>query len=73
MVFLSEKTVEVMRKTYPAGTRVRLVHMNDSQSPDVGTLGTVIEVDDSGAIRVKWDSGSILSVILSEDNIEICN
>ena len=58
MFFPSKELVEQLRKRYPAGTRVRLVSMDDIQAPPVGTLGTVRGVDDAGDILVRWDNGS---------------
>ena len=67
MFFPSKELVEQLRKRYPAGTRVRLVSMDDIQAPPVGTLGTVRGVDDAGDILVRWDKGSSLNVIYGED------
>jgi len=63
--------VENIRKTYPAGTRVELVSMNDPQAPPVGTEGTVIGVDDIGSILISWDNGSGLNAIPGEDVVRI--
>jgi len=49
MKFPSRQQVEMVRKQYPAGTRVELVQMDDAQAPQVGTAGTVTGVDDTGA------------------------
>lgn len=35
-----------LRSTYPPGTRVALVRMDDVQAPPIGTQGTVTGVDD---------------------------
>ncbi len=67
MRFLSEEIVEAMRRRYPAGTRVELVQMSDSQAPPVGTKGTVEDVDDTASLLVAWDNGSYLNVIYGED------
>ena len=69
MFFPSKDTVERLRKRYPAGTRVRLVSMDDIQAPPVGTLGTVRGVDDAGDIMVSWDNGSSLNVVYGVDEI----
>ena len=63
----SEAQIESLRKQYPAGSRVKLVAMDDPQAPAVGTEGTVIGVDDVGSIMVAWDTGSTLSVALGVD------
>ena len=65
--FPSKETVERIRKQYPAGCRVELVRMEDEQAPPIGTIGTVLGVDDIGSIMVQWDNGSSLNVVYSED------
>lgn len=67
MTILKRNTLERLRKQYPVGCRVTLVQMNDSQAPPVGTEGTVLWVDDSGSLIMKWDNGSGLNVIYGED------
>ena len=62
------ETIEMLRCQYPAGCRVELTQMEDPQAPPVGTLGTVIGVDDIGSIMVAWDNGSSLSVAFGEDH-----
>lgn len=41
MRFPSKEIVEQVRRQYPAGTRVELLHMDDVQAPPIGTKGTV--------------------------------
>ena len=60
---MSEINIERLKAKYPKGTRVRLVRMDDIQAPPIGTLGTVIGVDDIGSILVNWDNGSSLNVV----------
>ncbi len=67
MQFPRKEAVEQVRQGYPAGCRVELVQMNDPQAPPVGTCGTVLGVDDTGSIMVRWDNGSGLNVIYGED------
>lgn len=50
------------KEQFPVGCRVKLVQMDDTQAPPIGTLGTVKGVDDLGSIMVAWDNGSSLSV-----------
>ncbi len=57
-MFPNIKIVEAIRKEYPAGTRVRLVKMDDIQAPPLGTEGTVVGVDDTGSLLMHWDNGS---------------
>ena len=44
--------------------------MEDSQAPAVGTLGTVIAVDDIGSLIMEWDDGSSLNVVYGEDLVK---
>ena len=67
MRFPSSETVERLRREYPAGTRVELVRMDDVQAPPIGTLGTVLGVDDTGSLLMRWDNGSGLNVVYGED------
>lgn len=54
-----------LRKTYPRGTRVELVRMNDPYSTlKPGDQGTVDFIDDS------WDSGSTLGIVYGEDVVK---
>ena len=69
--FPDRKTVERIRAQYPAGTRVRLLSMDDPQAPPIGTEGTVIGVDDAGNIMVSWDSGGGLNLVYGVDSFQI--
>lgn len=71
MIFPTMEIVKEIRKQYPVGARVRLIHMYDYQAPPVGTKGTIICVDDTGSIHVKWDTGSSLAVVYGEDKAEL--
>lgn len=68
MKFRSKDIVERVRKQYPVGCRVELTHMDDVQAPPIGTKGTVIGVDDTASVMVKWDNGSGLNVVYGEDS-----
>ena len=63
----SRETVERLRREYPVGCRVELLHMDDPHAPAAGTLGTVGGVDDRGSIMVAWDGGSSLHVAFGAD------
>lgn len=65
-----QETIDRLRKEYPAGTRVELVEMDDLHAPAVGTLGTVIAVDDIGSLIMEWDDGSSLNVVYGEDLVK---
>ena len=67
MRFPSRETVERVRREYPAGTRVELLRMEDVQAPPIGTLGTVLGVDDTGSLLMRWDNGSGLNAVYGED------
>ena len=67
MRFPNKEAVERIRREYPAGTRVELVRMEDVQAPPAGTKGTVLGVDDTGSILMRWDTGSGLNVVYGED------
>ena len=63
------RNIQFLKDLYPAGTRVKLVEMNDIQAPPIGTLGTVMCVDDIGTIHIKWDNGSTLGAAYPEDRV----
>lgn len=67
MRFPNKETVERIRREYPAGTRVELLAMDDPQAPPIGTLGTVLAVDDTGSLIMRWDNGSGLNVVWQQD------
>lgn len=68
--FPSPWVVDIVRKLYPAGCRVELVRLDDPYSKlTPGERGTVVTVDDTGTVFVKWDSGSTLGVIYGVDGI----
>ena len=70
MRFPSRETVERVRREYPKGTRVELVRMDDLQAPPIGTQGTVLGVDDTGSLLMRWDNGSGLNVVYGEDLVK---
>ena len=63
------RNIQFLKDLYPAGTRVKLLEMNDIQAPPIGTLGTVMHVDDIGTIHIKWDNGSTLGAAYPEDRV----
>ena len=67
MSTLRRETIEYLRESFPSGCRVEILRMDDPKAPPVGTLGTVIGVDDVGTIHVNWDNGSGLGVAYGED------
>ena len=69
MFNISKESLDCLRKEYPAGARVELVHMNDPYNTKLfpGARGTVVSVDDIGTVHVRWDRGSSLGVVYGED------
>ncbi len=69
MNFPKKEIVERIKKQYPVGCRVELLHMDDpyTKIPE-GTKGTVEVVDDTATIHVKWDDGSHLGIVYGEDS-----
>jgi hypothetical protein len=67
MRYPNKERLEQLRSTYPAGTRIVLVQMDDAQAPPIGTKGTVAGVDDTGSLLVHWDNGSTLTVLYGID------
>ena len=67
----SQIEVQRIRELYKPGMRVRLIKMDDFQAPPIGTEGIVKGVDDIGSVMLSWDTGSSLSAVLDEDEIEI--
>ena len=66
---ITKAELERLRETYPAGTRVELLRMDDVQAPPPGTFGTVLGTDDIGSLLVAWDNGSSLNVIWRVDEV----
>ena len=64
---MTQEILASLREQFPQGTRVELLRMDDPQAPPAGTMGTVIWVDDSGSIMVRWDGGGSLNVLYSVD------
>lgn len=71
MKFPSKADLERLRRTYPQGTKVRLVAMDDVQAPPVGTKGEILGVDDVGNILVSWENGSSLNLIPDVDEFSV--
>ena len=66
--FLSQKQVEKIKEQYPVGTRIELIHMDDSYGPiKPGAQGTVDSVDDVGTLHMRWDNGRTLGIVPGED------
>ena len=70
MIF-DRNRVQILKKRYREGMRIRLIRMDDMQAPPAGTEGTVLGVDDIGSILMEWDTGSGLSLVPEEDDFEV--
>lgn len=66
---MDDLKVKTLKSLYSNGTRVKLLEMEDPIAPPIGTLGTVIGVDDIGSILVNWDNGQSLNVLYGIDKI----
>lgn len=72
MRFPNEAELKALRERYPAGTRIRLIQMDDAFAPVTpGTTGTVAIIDDAGKIHMKWDNGRSLALIEGVDAFEV--
>jgi len=68
---MNKEMLQHLRETYPAGTRVEILQMDDMVAPPPGTQGTIIGVDDIGNILTNWDNGSGLNLISGVDSFRI--
>ena len=68
MRFPNKEKIKMLRREYPAGTKVELLAMDDRHAPPVGTIGEVIAVDDIGQLVMRWQNGSGLSLIPGVDS-----
>ena len=59
-----------LKEYYKAGTKVRLVLMNDPFTTiPTGTIGVVSGVEDAGTGHTIWSNGSTLGAIFGEDSV----
>ena len=59
--------VEMIKKMYPVGTRIKLNYMEDGYAVPSGMTGTVDYVDDEGQIGMTWDNGRTLALVYGVD------
>lgn len=65
----NRRMAEQYRQSYPPGTRVLLLGMDDPYAPvPSGTKGTVVFIDDQSQIHMQWDNGRGLALIPGEDS-----
>lgn len=70
--FPLREQVEQIKKDYPVGTKLKLLSMQDPHSPvPSGTEGEVVYIDSIGTLKMKWDNGRTLGIIVSEDSFEV--
>ena len=69
----SREYVDLIRKQFPEGTRIELIHMDDPYNKKLvpGSRGTVRFVDSAGTLQMEWDCGSSLGLIPGEDDFRI--
>ena len=67
----SKEMVEMIKRSYPEGTKVVCDYMEDMHGVSSGTKGTVMFVDDIGTVHVRWENGSSLGLIYGEDKFHI--
>lgn len=66
---MRKEQINRIKQSYPAGTRIKLLSMEDPYAPvPSGTKGTVAFVDDMGTIHMEWDNGRTLGLIPGEDS-----
>lgn len=64
-----QRFAQRMKDSYPPGTRIMLVSMEDDPRPiEPNTRGTVKAVDDIGTIHCDFDNGRSLGVVPGEDS-----
>ena len=72
MRFPSRDEIQAVRARYPAGTRIRLISMEDPYAPiKPDTCGTVMSVDDLGDLIMKWDNSRTLAIVPEEDEFQV--
>lgn len=69
-----QRMAQYYKETYPPGTRIELLSMEDPYDPvPSGTKGTVSFVDDLGQLHMKWDNGRTLALVPSQDQFHKLN
>lgn len=66
-----KRKLEMIRNTYPAGTKVVLDEMQGEPQMKQGLKGEVFAVDDYGQIHVNWENGSTLALNIEVDRFRI--
>ncbi len=69
--FPDRETLEKIKRMYPKGCRVKLIHLSDYVKEILmrGEQGTVSFVDDNGTVFVDWDCGDSFGIVYGVDRI----
>jgi hypothetical protein len=71
---MNRNQVELIRKHFKKGERVKLISMNDPYTRlKHGDKGIITDIDDIGQIHVHWDCGSTLALNYVQDNFITIN
>jgi len=71
-MFPSRDVVDHYKKTYPKGTKIELIRLDDPyRDLPKGLKGIVDFVDDIAQIHCIWENGSALAVIPGVDSFSI--
>ena len=68
---MNRDIIDKLRREYPKGTKIELIHMEDSQAPRAGSIGFVDHVDDYATIHMHWQTGSSLGLIPEVDEFKV--
>ena len=68
---IEDKKLNMIKKLYPKGTKIKLINMKDDYPVPSGTKGVVDFIDGAGQIQMKWDNGSSLALIYGVDEFVI--
>lgn len=72
MNYPGREYIEHLRVIHPVGSRIQLTELNDPYSRlKPGEAGNLLFIDDIGTYHVKWDNGSSLGLVPSEDRFNI--
>lgn len=65
-------TVALRKRNFTYGLAVRCLACHDPSGPSLaGARGTVLWVDDTGTVFVRWDDGRVLGMLVDVDVIEL--
>ena len=64
---MNQQMVAWYKESYPKGTRVEVISMDDPRPIPPGTKGTVDIVDDMGTVHCTFDNGRRLGLIPNID------